>query len=550
MAKSRRDIVPTEDDGKFVVEIENYKAILQARFVFQPGKITVAYGSNGAGKSESLEAVNVATGVLGTDVVGLRDGAERGFIRGFGREAKFTLKRCSITGEVDIFVVEEGFSLAQFVRPGYKTAESNDKQRLKDLASILGIEINPEEVYRLVGGFDEEREALADLPEVDRAAALEKIKQRERAVYKSIVSEKTSKAKDPAEYVAALKADCDRVALEHEKTAIQLGGEANALEDTLPAHPEGAETDAEVLSNRVANAVNAKRELQRRDESATDAERLAKEAERILQAGQGQTVAEAQKLVDGAKEEVDESEKLIADMEASLGRERVRLEGLKRRLSDLETAKTAAEERQQELDGARQALQSAIVRPTAQEWTDAEAEIKAAEDAATLGAKLREAADTRQKIADKRKEIQELNREAESLRAAAKSAIGLLVDPINALHCGIEIDANWRLIYVEHPTREGGRCPVEELSPGEAWALVIRLIVGVVGGNDIPAIMTIPQEALEGLDPINLRMFIEEIGKTQLMVFVAKATATETPDGDLVRDGVISKLVETWKDLR
>lgn len=535
------------EDGQYNLLIQNIGPIELARFPFQPGRITVAYGSNGAGKSESQAAFNAVAG-LGTDGVTVRDGCEAGRISGFGREVKFTLKRCTPTGEIGVYVIEEGFSLARFVRPGFKDPAANDRQRLKDLASVLGIEIPQEKVWQLVGGFEEERRKIeeSDEPIDKKAEALTVIKAKERKVYNAIVSEKTTKAKDPAEYVAALKADCDRVALENEKTVLILKSEANGLEDTLPKFPEGTVTDAEVLSAKLADAVQAKRELERRKETADDAERLAKEAERIMAAGQGQTPEAAEQLIVAAKAEIDESEKLILEAEAILNRERTRLEGLKRRLADAEKAKQEAIGRQQEIQGARAALQQKINRPSDTEWSTAESAIKAAEEALALGSKIREADRTRQIIADKRAEADEIAAEAEALRAAAKGVVGLLVEPINELHCGIEIDEANRLVFTEHPVR--GRCYVEELSSGEAWTLVLRLLVKVVG-NDIPAIVSIEQSALEGLDGIALKMFVDEVAKTKLMPFVAKATAKELENGELVREPVFGKLVDHWRDL-
>lgn len=554
-AKKRRDVEVPVEDGSHTITIENFGPIVFQQFKFIPGKITVAFGSNGAGKSESQIAADALVGNKeALEKVTLRDGAESGRISGFGRELRFTAKRKTNSGQVDVCVVEEGFSLARFVRPGFKDPEANDRQRLKDLASLLEIAPDPKAVYQLVGGLDEERaelEAEAEgggLPADELQSRLAKIEAREKAIYNAIVSEKTSKSKDPAEYVANLKADCDRAALENEKLALTLNGEAEGMEDTLPEIPDGTESDAEVLSSRLADAVNAKRALQTRDESATEAERLAKLAEGVLAAGQGQTVDEAQAALNSSKAEVEESEKLIAEIEAALDRERVRLDGLKRRVQDAQTALESAEQRRDELAGARAALEAKAQHPSPEEWEAAERAIKAAEDAVALGGKIRDAIETRAKIKAKREEASEATAEAEGLRSAAKRTVGLLVEPINDLHCGIEIDDNMRLIFTEHPVRE--RCPVEELSPGEAWTLALKLITRIVGGEDIEAFVTIPQEAIEGLDPINLQILIDEVAKTRLMLFVAKASATENQNGELIRDSVFSKFVETWKDLR
>jgi len=198
---TKKTTAPPED----AILIENVGPIDRLLIKCQPGRVTVLTGNNDVGKSEALKGVNALIG-RESDVT-LRDGATEGRVAGFGRQLKLTAKRNTATGELDILVVEEGFSISGFVKPGYKTAEANDKHRLKNLASCLGIEIDRNAVYELVGGRD---------------------------VYQSLVTDKTVDAKDPADYVSCLKRDCEAQALELERMAAILEEGANILEESLP----------------------------------------------------------------------------------------------------------------------------------------------------------------------------------------------------------------------------------------------------------------------------------------------------------------------------
>lgn len=531
--KSKEEIETPPENAIVVV---NEGPIHRSEFYGLPGHVTEVTGSNGTGKSEFLKCLKaLATG--DTSELSLRDGAESGYIAGFGRTIKIMGRICKVTGMFDVGFFEEGFTLATLVDPGSKAsdknerAKTNDKQRIKNLASIMGIQIEDGVVYEMVGGCGGARKSL-ELEIVRQAISkseyderLLSIQKAERLVARSLISLKTQKLTDPAEYIAGLKDDCDKAALEREKTFAVVDVEADALESTLPAEGVTGETDEEVLSARVASAANEKRELERRDESAADAKKLADAAGEILKAGQGQSVEDADKALAAAQLEEKDSRKLIDDIKTMLAKEEEKLEGLERRRMDMADAVTAAKGRAQKLETARKDLEAKIVVPTSQEWEDAEKEIKAASDAMILGAELRKAVKTRETIEEKREEVESLKVEAENLRQAAQNCASLLIRPINELGCGIEIDEDMRVVCVNHPIR--GRCYFEELSDGERWRAVIRLMTAASIGVDLPAIVPMPQRMWLELDPKARQEFREEVAKTKLIVFVAKATAFE-----------------------
>lgn len=545
MARSRRKIAeetPDQVEGENMLTIENYGPIELLKVPFVPGRISVAYGSNGTGKSESQDAFNLLSGLK--KGAKLRDGAESGLVEGFGAKVTFTAKRCNRTGQIMVDIVEEGFSLARFARPGFADADANDRQRIRDLSAVLKVEIKPEDVWQLVGGYEEERAALEGLGDEERAERLAEIVKREKKIYNAIASEKTINAKDPASYVAALKADCDRVALANEKEVVALKAEIRTLEASLP-EGEYVVQDRDKLLQAVTDAMNAKQELQRRTDSAADAEKLAKDAEALLKIGQGQSPSDAKAIVDDLDQQIADSDAMIKEAEEALRQERIRLGQLQEKRQTAADAHQAAIERESEIQAARDALQTKHSKPSPEEWDAAEKAIAAAQSAVTRNGEYVKAETTKGQIQEKKTEAAEIEREAESLRAAAKKTLSLLVDPINAMGCGITINEEMRLIYVDHPEREN--CPVDDLSAGEMCSLIIDLIVMITKGKE--AIVSLPQEMLEGLDPINLKRFIDKVATTQLMPYVAKATAKET-DGELSRQSVFGCLVEHWKDLK
>ena len=504
MAKAKKPLfddesisTPKPTDGGVVV-IDNVGPIDHVEIPLKPGRVTLLTGPNGAGKTHALKAINALAG-LGTDEISLKDGKEAGRISGFNAQVKLTLKQNRRTGLFDVLVVEEGFSLARFVRPPHKSAESNDSQRLKDLASLLGVQINMKAVHDLVGGPD---------------------------VYRAIVSEKTAKASDPSEYLKSLKADCDRLANEKEKQAAHFEGEADTLEGTLPEQQEG-ESDAAVLTTRLTNARNAKTELENDVQRAKDSKDMADRAREVIKAGQGESVADAESALTLAQEEEKESSETIKELERLLDVERKNLESLQRRVRDANENVAKAKDRAEAIKESQQALDDAVIEPpTDEDFAAADRAIKEAEDAFHLGEKLRAAADTRDKVKAKRKEAEDTAKEAERLRKVAQSVFNLLVEPINKLKCGIEVCEDGRLVCTDH---KRGRCYIDELSPGEGYRLAFRLMVSQNLGEDVPAIVAIPQEAFEGLDGINRKEFLAAVDETQLMVVTAKASEANQP---------------------
>lgn len=483
-----------------VVTIEDVGPIKHVEIPLQPGRVTLLTGSNGAGKTQSLKAINALAGSeKDKDALSVRDGQKTGRITGLGREVKLTLKQTRDTGDVSVLVVEDGFSLQQFVNPGYATAEGNDKSRLQNLASVLGIEVTKDSMAELLGG---------------------------PKVFAATVSKKTLTAADPAAMVASLKKDIDTQALELEKLVLQLTTEADTLEGTLPDVKDG-ETDAEVLSRRLTEAVNAKQALVNRRNAAEQMAALAESARKVLESGQGETVESAKIEADNALMEFKACESKIAELERQVASEKERRKTLDAACGSADFRHQKAIERANQLAEAEAKLKEDSTGPTDEEFSLAERAVVDAEEAQYQGRQLRDAADKKKKIEATRSESKETSSQAESLRKAAKSAINLLVEPINKLDCGIEVESTdtgkevvMRLVVTNHKLR--GRCYFDELSEGEKWSMLIRLVANMYG-EDEPTLLTIPQTAFEGLDATNRKMLLDAVAETSLIVVTAEA---------------------------
>lgn len=502
------------------VIVYNAGPVRHAEFKFAPGCVTLLSGNNGSGKSESLTALRALGGnEEALKSLTLRDGAEEGWIRGFGREIKLTAHTRKLTGEIDILSSEDQFSLADIIKPRFKTPEACDKVRISNLAAITGVRVESDSVAALLGGYEpsEERSTAEEAKELERCQTIGK------KLYKRIVTEKTTKAKesDAAEFVGNLKRDMDAGALELEKEAAVVESSAATLEETLPPNDPKAETDAEVLSQRLKDAVNAKRSLDDRATAAAEMKRLADAAKAVLEAGQGQTVDDAATQWEKSKEDTRFSRDELQRARDTV----IRLEGVLNTQLEIETrlqnAHAAAVIRKDKLYAATTRLNQQAAPPTDEEFTRSEAAIKAAEDASFLGQSLRKAVMTRQEIAAKRQEAKELSDEAAALRSAAKATLNLLAGPINDLECGVRVTENMRL-ECDHPAR--GHTMFDDLSEGERVAIVIRLVSRICGAEEMPSLVILDQQFYESLDATNRKMLETEVAKTKLMVAIAEAT--------------------------
>jgi len=496
--KTAKAAEPVEATDELKIEIENIGPVERASIPLRPGHVTVLTGSNGAGKSETLAAVT-ALAVGGTSLEA-RDGTEGGSVSGLGITIKVGRKgQNRRTGELEVLAVEDGFDLSKFVDPGLKDPVAADKQRIKTLATLLGVKVTVESVKALIGTSD---------------------------LYDANVTDKTAKlaAVSAVDFVNGAKRDLEFGAREIEAEAARAEQDAATLEGTLAGVDLTAESDGDVLTKRWTEASQNSARLREQGRLAVEAARIAEEAKLLIDSVEVVSVDDWADELDLLKKSYDEAVKRRGkaeeELRAASAAEAVELRDCEQSALRLSSAKAVAARR----DAAKAKLVPSVVHPTEAELDAASVAEIAAETAVIAGAKIRDGKATMERATRARIKASSLGCDAVVIRDAAAKVAGLLAGPINAVGCGVRVSKEGRLVVDGH---KRGECFASDLSPGEMWTVALRLAATVFKAAGVPALLAVPQECYEALDGHNLRVFTEAVRESGLMVVTAKASAED-----------------------
>lgn len=154
------------------------------------------------------------------------------------------------------------------------------------------------------------------------------------------------------------------------------------------------------------------------------------------------------------------------------------------------------------------------------------AAIEAAETAVTLANKaIEDGALITAAKANRAKQIEHTQSAAANraaavrLRKSADKVDDVLSGLVQGIAGGIRVK-NERLVI----DTDRGETLFSELSEGERWKVAINVCVDVVGSTGL---MVIPQDAWEGLDPINRNLIGSHARKCGVTIITAEATADE-----------------------
>ena len=494
MKTAKAAVEPVELE-EFAIEIENIGPVERASIPLRPGHVTVLTGSNGAGKSETLAAVT-ALAVGGTSLEA-RDGTDGGSVSGLGITIKVGRKgQNRRTGELEVLAVEDGFDLSKFVDPGLKDPVAADKQRIKTLATLLGVKVTVEAVKGLIGSGD---------------------------LYDGNVTDKTMKlaAVSAVDFVDGVKRDLEFGAREIETEAARAEQDAVTLEGTLSGVDLTAESDGDVLTKRWTEAAQNSARLREQGRLAVEAARIAEEAKRLIESVEVVSVDDCEDELDLLKKSYDEAVerrgKAEAELRAAMAAEAVELRNCEESALRLSSAKTMAARR----DAAKAKLVPSVVPPLEAELDAASVAEIAAESAVIAGAKIRDGKATMERATRARIKASSLGCDAVVIRDAAAKVAGLLAGPINAVGCGVQITNEGRLVVQGH---RRGQCFMSDLSPGERWSICMKLAASVFKSAGVPALLAVPQEAFESLDSWNRKIFHDAVAESGMMVVTALAS--------------------------
>lgn len=466
------------------IEVQNIGPVRKVSIpIPSDGGVVVLYGANGSGKSEMLTAVDKMLGRQ-ADVADPTDGHDRGKVEGLG--VTLTVGRTTRrTGELEVIALDSKLSVADLVDPGIKDPAAADEKRMRAVLSVLQVRPVLDD-WRIIGEDD--------------PALMEEVEEEYR------------KAPDVLVLSARLKATLSKRAktvedqLKSEESYVQrLSQDPRIAAQEDPAEPP---TTAE-LADALTRAQKRLGDLTVQMEKAGQAAAFKAELDE-LSGSAGNVVA--------AEAEVNEMAATIAKMQDELT-EMTRIHATKSR--DLLNAKANLARIQQ--------LQGKIADATAPDpEAIAEAELSVAEaniafsDAETTRGVIA----TRKNAQQAAKRVAALTLQAKSLRVAVAQPEAILASLMASKVPGVKFE-DGRMIY-RHPKR--GNVQFAALSAGERWRIAIGVAMHGVGRGGL---ITIPQEAWEGIQPAIKQQISEQAQEAGVVIITASCSDNDEIEAEI-----------------
>lgn len=452
------------------------------------GGLVVMRARNGAGKTTALNAVQSL--LTGNGKASVRDGTLKGGINGFG--ASMTVARNTRrSGELEVTSLEGRLNAADLVDPGLQDPAAADAKRIRALVQLSGVEPEPSLFYDLLGG---------------------------RSNFEAICTGSTKDDDDILKLAGRVKRECEAAARLRESQASSAAGSAKAKRESAQGVNLSGECDSSVLQASLEKAIRNQSTLVEGHRAAQKARENADKARCELEERRATleslSLDEANDNLRAAAKAVD-----VADEEFHAA-ERRRNEARNQHAMAMDAVKSA-KQMAEAIAGWESAIEigNKVTVCTEEELSAAEQAVIAAREAVEQGALIRKAKDS---LADAENyEIVQADhaRKAELLRDAARGTDEILSELVGKLGTPLRVEAG-RLVL----TTKRGDTYFGDLSHGERWKIAIDLCVDIVGAAGV---LTIPQEAYEGLDPLNREAIAEHAKRRGVLILTAEASADE-----------------------
>lgn len=456
------------------------------------GGVTVLKGANGSGKTTALRAAEAL--VRGEGKLETRDAAKAsGYVNGFGAVLRLG-RKATRAGEVEVSSLEGKLNIADLVAPPLKDPGAADRQRIKALVSLTGVEPTPELFKDVIGDAAEH------------------------------VSAATWANKDLLDVASKAKRDLEAAARLKENEASMREGQAKACEESVRDVDLDAPDDEQALRTAHTDASSAYSVLKDRARAAVESHDRLEKARvglRELQADySGPNVEDAEAQLDERQGDVGRATKVVEDLRAQLRQAEADLsdcEHKRDRASDIleDATRYAATVEQYEA----MLNESAAQAPDADDVAAAEDAITAASKAIEQGAVVRRAKAELAKGQDHRAAATAAAEASERLRQAA----GQIDDVLSRAITGESLFVRDGRLYTTTEAR--GETLFGELSDGERWELAFDVAAPVVGERGV---LVLPQDAWQHLDPVSRAHVAQLARERNVNVLTAEAT-----DGEL-----------------
>ena len=462
------------------VVLENVGPVKSFQFkVPENGGIVVLRGSNGAGKSHVLNAVQSL--VSGDGSVPLRDGQAKGRVEGLGATIKLA-KRTTRSGALEVESLTGDVDPATLVDPGIADPERADAARIKALLTLAGVQATPADFIH--------NQTKIVLPDGET---------------------------DPVKLAGLAAREYQRLAREQESVVADLERQLAAL-GTVEVDYDG-ETDPEVLEEQL---IAARASLQALTERQVAAERQ-RAAYNKAKASLETEASGIEERLAAAMARRDDSMQMFQQMNHKVQEAKTALATAE---AHCKAAEVEALQASRDYESIRQTAESfkalaATVEagvpeiPTTEDFDAANKAVLVCRDNINRAALVRKNNET----AEKREEL-----ENDLARARGQATLLRSFVPRCEETLSLMVRKSGTNLFVE-----GGRLRIAtdrgpdelfgELSHGERWKAAIDVCVSSVGNK---ALIVIPQEAWEGIDPANRTDLAEHARANRVTILTAE----------------------------
>jgi energy-coupling factor transporter ATP-binding protein EcfA2 len=459
------------------IEIQNSKAVQNLTLPWPDnGGLVVLRGYNGAGKSDTLEAVDVLLG--GEGKLERTDGKPVGKVEGLGRTIRITAAGARKSGALEVNTLEDNIGIGDLIDPKEKSPAAADRKAMKALLRILKVKADPEKFFPLVGGEEE---------------------------FRKLVNPEVFIQSDIVTMAAMVKRDIEQAARRSEQTeknhrqdaAAELKA-ANGTDLSLPDDPK-------VLHEELERATRRREELKQQESAAirsrSEIDKAKAELQKAKESYRGPTVEEAKSAAEEAKTMLQAAKQRVEDAQRALDEAKLNLAHANSAYTTSDQAHKNAEAYESLCQKWQNALDNtAIIEPP----SDADLAgslllLEKAREAVDAGVKVRMAKIHKAKAEELNAKANQESANSEMFRNAAKGTEKVLSEILQESGGPIKVTSDdkdeLRLVYTEH---KRGEVFLSDLSHGERTALIVPMVIKAVGPGGG---FTLPQTYYESLQP-------------------------------------------------
>ena len=492
------------------ITIKNIGPIENVSIPLPDAGVVVLKGRNGRGKSHCLAAVDTA--ITGKGQLSVRDGQKQGKVDCLG----VTLvvgRKTRKAGEAEVSVIDGSVSIAQLVDPGIKDPVSADDKRIKALVDFCGVYVSIEAFEDAANGKATLQTLVNENEEVQDSATIvqvaERLKRSAEAIARRTESE-TERLQGVIEAITANLESIGEIDVEGDPSAEFLG--ASSVVESLTNQLQAAQKDEE--ERQAAEQVLASFDDREHVRLKTAYEAAAKNV-----AQQEEQQAAIEKEIHSLEEKLDDLRIQKSQCDSVTDTRRAEL-------TAAEVALVAQDRAIKTAGRAKERLtQPAVERPTSEAM---QAAIEAQEAAKANVERVSEIERAKQQTRiledtkEQRRQTEEMAKQYRDIAKAIPQALGAML--------GGEWLVDEGRLYTQ---TDRGLELFSDLSHAERWEAAIRAAAPVVSGGDSPGLLTLPQEAWEGMDEVTRGQVNALCKELSIVILTAEAAMNDAVNPEL-----------------